>query len=53
LLSTIARGEQIESIVCAIEELDRLTEFLNKSPRPTHFASGAPRSILTARERFI
>jgi len=30
-LSAVARGEQIEPIVCAIEELDRLTEFLNTS----------------------
>jgi len=30
-LSTIARSEQVEPIVCAIDELDRLTEFLNKS----------------------
>src|SRR6202167_4176836 len=28
-LSAMPRGEQVESIVCAIDELDRLTEFLN------------------------
>src|ERR1035437_9934931 len=30
-LSTARDGEQAEPIVCAIEELDRLTDFLNKS----------------------
>jgi signal transduction histidine kinase len=30
-LSTTADGEQVEPIVSAIEELDRLTDFLNKS----------------------
>jgi signal transduction histidine kinase len=30
-LSTMPRGEQVEPIVCAIDELDRLSEFLNKS----------------------
>jgi signal transduction histidine kinase len=30
-LSAMPRGEQVESIVCAIDELDRLAEFLNTS----------------------
>jgi signal transduction histidine kinase len=30
-LSAMPRGEQVESVVCAIDELDRLAEFLNTS----------------------
>jgi len=44
-LSAATQGEQAEPIVSAIEELDRLTDFLNKSlmwPRPRRMRFDSP-----------
>jgi len=47
-LSTIAEGEQVDSIVSAIDELDRLTDFLNKSLDVAEAKADALRLTLSA-----